>query len=61
MTATDLFTAMVANSATTREEVDNFFYLLSQDTLANQEAMTLTTDDGIIYTTSDSKTIRVTN
>jgi hypothetical protein len=60
MTATDLFNAMVASGTSTRENIDTFFYLLSQDTLANQEAMTLTPDDfGIVYTTVDSKTIKV--
>lgn len=60
MTATELFNAMVAAGTTTRSEIDQFFALLSTDTLANQIAMTLTPDDNAkIYTTVDSLTIEV--
>ena len=60
MTATELFNAMVASGISTRENIDNFFYLLSQDSLVNQEAMTLTPDDfGTTYFTVDAKEIKV--
>jgi hypothetical protein len=60
MTAAELFALMVGFGETTREQIDEFFRLLADDTLANQEAMTLTPDDfGIVYTTIDGKTITV--
>lgn len=60
MTASELFTVMVALGHTTREQIDDFFRALSTDTLENQIAMTLVpSDDGFVYTTIDGKTIKV--
>lgn len=60
MTTTTLFTSMVALGLTTREQIDEFFRLLADDTLTNQEAMSLIPDDsGEMYTTIDGKSIKV--
>lgn len=62
MTATELFNEMVQSGETTRETIDKFFFELSQDTLENQIAMTLTPDDfGIEYTTIGGQIIKVVN
>jgi hypothetical protein len=61
MTATEIFNIMVAAGTATRDEIDEFFALLSTDTLENQIAMTLTPNgNGTIYTTVDGNTIEVT-
>lgn len=60
MTAAEIFSLMVAFGETTRQQIDEFFRLLADDTLENQIAMTLMPDDfGMIYTTTDGKTITV--
>lgn len=60
MNATTIFTVMKYTGLTTREEIDNFFRLLAEDTLENQIAMTLTPDDaGTLYTTITGETIKV--
>jgi hypothetical protein len=60
MIATELFNIMVVNGTTTRENIDKFFALLSTDTLDNQIAMTLASDDFcLVYTTIDNNIIKV--
>ena len=60
MTATEMFNTMVAAGTCTRKYIDQFFYLLSSDTLENQIAMTLTpNDEGNEYTTVDGDLIKV--
>lgn len=60
MTARELFDVMVSTGETTRDNIDNFFYLLSQDTLENQIEMTLTPNDfGTEYTTVNGDLIRI--
>lgn len=60
MTARELFDAMTATGETTRENIDNFFFLLSTDTLENQIEMTLTPNDyGTEYTTVNGDLIKV--
>lgn len=52
MTATEYFTIMVAMGEATFTQLNEFFRLLADDTLENQEAMTLTpNDDCSEYTT----------
>jgi hypothetical protein len=60
MTTRELYDQMVARGWATREEIDEFFALLSQDTLENQIEMALTPNDyGTEYTTIDGKKIEV--
>jgi hypothetical protein len=60
MTAQEIFDVMVSAGQTTRETIDEFFLLLSSDTLENQIAMTLTPDDsGTEYTTVSDDKIRI--
>ena len=60
MTATEMFNTMVADGECTRKYIDEFFYLLSSDTLENQIEMTLTpNDEGNEYTTIAGALIKV--
>jgi len=60
MTARIMFDEMVAVGSTTIENIGIFFALLAQDTLENQEAMTLTPNDfGTEYTTVTGAIIKV--
>ena len=60
MTAREIFDRMVASGQATRSEIDEFFFLLSSDTLENQIEMELTpNDNGTEYTTITGKIIRI--
>lgn len=60
MTDRELYDQMVSRGWTTREELDEFFFLLSSDTKENQIAMELSANDfGTEYTTVDGKKIEV--
>lgn len=62
MTDREMFNQMVATGEATRVFIDEFFYLLSQDTLVNQIEMNLTPNDfGTEYTTITGKVIKVIN
>lgn len=51
---------MVAVGTTSRQNIDQFFFLLSSDTLENQIAMELTPNDyGTEYTTVTGVLIKV--
>jgi hypothetical protein len=59
MTARELLDAIIANDRIfTREQIDNFFRALMDDTLENKIAMELTpNDDGSAYTLPDGSVI----